>query len=483
MSGTVGEAEDLLLIAGRLRRREVSSIEVVESAIRRAERLSPVYNAYITLMAEEALAAAAVADREIAAGAYRGPLHGVPLSIKDIYWTKGTRTTCGSRVLASFVPDEDAAVVARLRQAGAVLLAKANTYQFACSPPHEDFGPTRNPWNLARTTRGSSCGSAAAVAAAIDFGSFGSDTGGSIRVPAAFTGIAGYKPSFGLVSRFGMQAVSRTLDHAGPMARSVADAVALLQAVAGYDERDPDTRFAERSDLPASIARGDGPSRLDGVRIGLLTDFLGARVDGEIETAVVEAAEMLAGIGASIDAVSIPEFAAEAMAAHRGIMWPEAARVHREWFARQPGDYTAFSREKLAEAQLVSAVDYLDALERRQRLRRVMVECQETFDLLLLPAAPMVAPALETTDPTEDRSTELEDLGTWNAPFNLTGQPALSVPAGFSRDDLPIGLQILGRAGEDALVLRAGQAFQEQTGWHRRRPTVAEDSGITGPPG
>ncbi|MEA2530020.1 MAG: aspartyl-tRNA(Asn)/glutamyl-tRNA(Gln) amidotransferase subunit, partial [Thermomicrobiales bacterium] len=266
----------LVEVAQSIRQRERSPVEVVEEALGRAERLNPVLNAYITILPDQALAEARDAEQEIMRGGYRGPLHGVPVSVKDIFATRGIRTTAGSRVLADQVPDEDATVVRKLREAGAILIAKANTYQFACSPPHPDYGPTRNPWDLSRTTRGSSSGSAAAVAAGIDFGSIGSDTGGSIRIPAAFTGITGLKPTQGRVGRFGMQPVSWTLDHAGPLARSVADVAAIFAAIAGRDERDPGS--IEGAEIRA-ISGGD---RLDGLVVGVLTEFM----EGGVETDV-----------------------------------------------------------------------------------------------------------------------------------------------------------------------------------------------------
>jgi Asp-tRNA(Asn)/Glu-tRNA(Gln) amidotransferase A subunit family amidase len=467
VDGERWEIEGLLETAGRIRRREVSPVEVVERALRRVKSLNTTLNAYITVMADAALADAARAEGEILDGAYRGPLHGIPLSIKDIYWTKDVRTTSGSRVLSSFVPDEDATVVTRLRQAGAVILAKANTYQFASSPPHADFGGTRNPWDLERTTRGSSCGSAASVATGLDFGSFGSDTGGSIRVPASFTGIAGLKPSYGLVSRHRMQAVSWTLDHAGPMGRSVADVSALLDAVAGPDSNDPATISATTGN--GSIATGD---RLDGVTIGIFRDFMADPVTPAIAAAVEAAAASLGEDGATVREFSLPGFVDETLAAHGSIMWAELAHVHREWFPARAAEYTAFSQERLAAARQVTAVDYLHGLEERRRLQARIAEAMEDVDLLVLPASPMVATLHEDLYPDEDRTAELTALGGWNSPFNLTGQPALSIPCGFSAEGLPIGLQIVGRLGEDRLVLHAGKVYQSRSEWHLRRPQL-----------
>jgi aspartyl-tRNA(Asn)/glutamyl-tRNA(Gln) amidotransferase subunit A len=467
---TEAAMEDLLTVAERIRRREVSPVEVTEQALRRTNALNATLNAYITVMTDSAFADAATAESEILHGDYRGPLHGVPLSIKDIYWTKGVRTTSGSRVHTSFVPDEDATVVARLRQAGAVILAKANTYQFASSPPHPDFGGTRNPWNLERTTRGSSCGSAASVAAGLDYGSFGSDTGGSIRVPASFTGIAGLKPSYGLVSRHRMQAVSWTLDHAGPMARSVADLSALLDAVVGSDTNDPATLSNGVS--PRSTDRED---QLTGRMVAIFRDFMGDPVTPDVAAAVELAAKTLGEAGAAIREFSLPGFSDEALAAHNPIMWSELAHVHRAWFPSRAPEYTEFSQDRIAAGREIPAIDYLQGLDERKRIQARITDAMQEhgIDLLLLPASPMVATLHEDLYDDVDRVAELMALGTWNSPFNLTGQPALSIPCGFSDEGLPIGLQIVGRHGEDHLVLQAGKVYQTRTDWHRRRPAVA----------
>jgi aspartyl-tRNA(Asn)/glutamyl-tRNA(Gln) amidotransferase subunit A len=457
----------LVEVAERIRTRASSPVEVVEESLRRADELNPVLNAYITVLGERALAEARAAEREIVAGNYRGSLHGVPVSVKDIFATEGVRTTCGSRILADFVPDGDATVVRKLREAGAVLIAKANTFQFACSPPHPDFGPTRNPWDLSRTTRGSSSGSAAAVAAGIDYGSIGSDTGGSIRVPAAFTGIAGLKPTLGRVGRFGMQTVSWTMDHAGPLARSVADLAVLMAAVAGSDERD---RLSIDAPFVADKVESE---RLDGLVFGVLTDFLGDGVEAEMRTAVESAIEVLRNLGGEIRYVSVPDLGEPALTAHGQIMWPEAAYCHREWYPSRLSDYTEFSQHRFAEARTVPAIDYLQGLEERRRIRSAVADVQRKIDLLVLPTAPMAATPLESMEPgADERLTELAALGTYNSPFDLTGQPAITVPCGFSREGLPVGLQIVGRDREDETVIRAAMGFQSGTDWHLCHPAV-----------
>lgn len=452
----------LLEVASLIQRRELSPVEVVEAALDRAETDGPYFNTYITVMREQARDTAKAAETEILRGNYRGPLHGVPLSIKDIYWTKGVRTTSGSRVLADFIPDEDATVVARLRDAGAVLIAKANTYQFACSPPIREYGPTRNPWNVTRTTRGSSCGSAASVAAGIDYGSFGSDTGGSIRVPSAFTGIVGLKPSCGLIPRYGMNPVSWTMDFSGPMARTVGDTKALLQATIGADARDPST--IGKPDLGPGLT---DPFELRGVRIGLFEEALGEPTLPEVADTVRHAARTLENAGADVTRFDMPEFLKLAGDAHGNIMWPEDLFLHRKWFPLQRDLYSQFLCERFDEAQTISAQTYLEAMELRTQLQQRIHEAMANIDILLLPVVPFPATPLEGAedDQEEDRTEELLGLGWLNCPFDVVGNPAISVPGGLTSDNMPIGIQLVGRHFEDLYLLDVAETLEAHTGF------------------
>jgi aspartyl-tRNA(Asn)/glutamyl-tRNA(Gln) amidotransferase subunit A len=460
---------DLHETADQIRRRERSPVEVVETTLRTIETLNPVLNAYITVLAEEAIAAAREAEREIAAGSYRGPLHGIPLSVKDLYWTKGVRTTGGSRLLAEFVPEEDSTVVARLRQAGAIVIAKANMLELAYAAAHPDFGPTKNPWDLTRTASGSSGGSAAAVAAGLDFGSFGSDTAGSIRLPASFCGVVGLKPTFGLVSRHGVLPLSASLDHAGPIGRSVRDVAALLEAVAGPDPLDPSTAATRREPYPDRL--GD---RLDGMRIGFATNVL-PLVDPEIQAAVEAAVPVLIDAGALVEEVTIPELDGSAAEATMSVCVPEATHAHRTWLDERPDDYSPTVLERLRAGRDVPAVAYLAARERGERLRTELAARQRAIDLFVLPTMPVVAMSLEeTTVQVSQGERGMTALNHLLSPFNLTGNPALTVPCGFTAAGLPIGLQLVGRLFEDGLVLRAGHAYQARTDWHGRRPAGLE---------
>jgi aspartyl-tRNA(Asn)/glutamyl-tRNA(Gln) amidotransferase subunit A len=456
---------DLVATASRLATGEISPVELLEATLGRISRLNPLLNAYITVMVEEAREAARVAEREIAAGAYRGPLHGVPVSVKDNYWTRGVRTSGGSRLLTDLVPDEDAAVVARLRAAGAVLVAKANMLELAYAVAHPDYGPTKNPWDLTRTASGSSGGSAAAVAAGLDFGSFGSDTAGSIRLPASFCGVVGMKPTFGGVSRHGLQPLSPTLDHAGPIGRSARDVAALLQGVAGPDPRDEATTGA------SVVAWAPLPERLDGVTIGVVANALTGRLDPEIRAAVEQAIPVFAEAGASLREVSIPELAGEAAAWAMTIVTPEASHCFRAALDGRPDNFSPTVRERLLAGRQVVAVDYLAARDAAERFRARLRDLLREVDLLLLPTMPVVAtPLEETTIAVSQGEQSMTVLNHLISPFNLTGHPALSLPCGFTAAGPPIGLQIVGRHFEDWRVLAAGHAYQTRTDWHGRRP-------------
>jgi aspartyl-tRNA(Asn)/glutamyl-tRNA(Gln) amidotransferase subunit A len=471
VSSFPGETPDLTAAAARIAARDISPVELTMAALRAVDQLESSLNAYITVLPEAALAAAREAEREISAGTYRGPLHGMPLSVKDLFATKGIRTTAGSRALRDYVPDENAAVVDRLAASGAVLLGKTNMLEFAYASVHPDYGPTRNPWNLSKSTSGSSGGAAASTAAGIDSGSFGTDTGGSIRIPASFCGVVGLKPSYGLISRAGVQALSWTLDHVGPFARTVRDIALLLEAVVGYDPRD-----RQSADVSVPVYQRALTERLDGVRIGLVANFLDGNVDSEIRMAITQAVTVFQDAGASVEECQIPALEQPALDAEIGILLPEASYCHRDLFDRHQADYSATVLERLQAGNAVSAVSYVAALESRERLRQAIREVQSNFDVLIMPTTPMVATPLEQT--TLEVGEAEEDLGAlirMTAPFDVTGQPALSMLCGFSQSGLPIGLQIVGRDFEDALVLRTGHAYQLRTDWHRRRPSFASE--------
>jgi aspartyl-tRNA(Asn)/glutamyl-tRNA(Gln) amidotransferase subunit A len=454
---------DLLLlslteVARLLKRRSVSPVEVTRAILDRIAAVSPRLNAFRTITADEALAAARRAERAIRAGRYKGPLHGIPVSVKDLIQTAGIRTTCGSRILADWIPDADATLIRLLRGAGAILIGKTHLHEFAYGPtnlnPH--YGPARNPWDPGRMTGGSSGGSGIAVATGCSYVSIGTDTGGSVRIPAALCGVVGLKPTYGRISRAGIFPLSWSLDHAGPLTRTVADAAITLQALAGFDPADPGSSRQPVPNFSRGLTAG-----VKGLRLGVPKEFFWDEVDPEVAGAVRKAVAVLAGLGGSVREVHWP-MAAEARALSFLIIEAEAFSVHERWLKERPEDYGPDVRQRLAQGATILAADYL----RAQRLRRRFIESLDAVfkacDVLLTPTMPVAAPRLEETTlhwPSQTESVTAA-LARLTRPFNLTGTPALSVPCGFTAGGLPIGLQIAGRTFDEATVLRVGHTYE-----------------------
>ncbi len=453
-----------------LRARKISAVELTRAALERIQALDGTLKAFITVTADLALAQARRADREIAKGAYRGPLHGIPLSLKDIYSTKGIRTTAGSRILADFVPDTDATATARLAAAGAVLLGKTNLHEFAAGVttdnPH--FGTCQNPWKLGYIPGGSSGGSAAAIAAGLGLASLGSDTGGSIRIPASFCGIVGHKPTYGLVPRTGILPESWSLDHGGPMTRTAADAAAVLEAIAGPDGRDPSAVSAR---LPS--ARRVLGKALDGLRVGVPVNYYFDVVDSEVEGLVRAAIGQIRKLGASVVPVKIPGVEA-ALDSCFVVAWAEAAHYHRQWLLTRPQDYGVDVGNLLKGALLYLATDYLQAQRVRARIRRSLQEVFRGVDVIVSPTTPLTATPIGRLEvPLNTRTVSVLDVGArLTCIANLTGEPACSVPCGFTRAGLPAGLMIHGPALADMTVLRVSHAYEEASGWTARTPQL-----------
>jgi aspartyl-tRNA(Asn)/glutamyl-tRNA(Gln) amidotransferase subunit A len=344
--------------------------------------------------------------------------------------------------------------------------------EFAYASFHPDYGPTKNPWNLERTALGSSGGSGASVAAGMDFGSYGSDTGGSIRVPSSFCGATGLKPTYGRVSRHGLIPLSPTLDHAGPIARSVQDLALLLQPIAGPDPLDPTTANVKVPDFSAELG-----TDLTGISAAIVKTFMDTTVSPDVVAAVERAAGVLNDAGARVTEIDIPELGDQALDLYVTVLLAEASHCHREWLRSRRGDYSTGVLQRLEAGQNVTAVAYLAAMEERDRIRRLVRERQDTVDLLLMPTTATVAWPLESTDiPVSKGEEEMKSIIRFTSPFDVTGLPALSLPCGFSEAGLPIGFQIVGRAFEEVLVLRAGHAFQVRTDWHRRSPPHSTSS-------
>ncbi|HEV2357009.1 MAG TPA: amidase [bacterium] len=436
----------------------------------RIERWRPL-NAFITVTANAARAQAEEAAREIAAGRYRGPLHGVPVSLKDLIETRGIRTTCGSRILTDHVPAYDATVTARLREAGAVLLGKAALHEFAygvtTNNPH--FGPTGNPWALDHIPGGSSGGSGAAVAAGLGYASIGTDTGGSIRIPASLCGVVGLKPSYGRVSRYGVFPLSWSLDHPGPLTRTVEDAAIVLQAIAGPDPRDPTTAGHTVPDFRAAVRR-----EVRGLRVGVLDDPYHREVEPRVRIAFDAALDVLRGLGLRLAPIAVPH-AAEAFTAQLAILQVEATSVHERWLAERPQDYGPETLERLRQGYFVTGTQYLRAQKARGLMLEEFTELLRRVDALVLPSTPIVAPGIgQTTVEFGGRTVDTRaQLTRFSRLFNFVGAPALSVPCGFG-DGLPVGLQIAGRPMDEETVIAIGAAFERANPWHTRRPPEPE---------
>jgi aspartyl-tRNA(Asn)/glutamyl-tRNA(Gln) amidotransferase subunit A len=460
-------------LARTIATKEVSPVEVVRAYLERIAALDGGLRAFITVCADAALEAARAAEAELAAGRALGPLHGVPLALKDLFDTAGVRTTGGSKILADRVPAEDATVVRRLRAAGMIVLGKLNMHEFAYGPEgvNTHYGTSRNPWDATevRIPGGSSSGSGVALAAGLTPAALGSDTGGSIRIPASLCGITGLKPTYGRVSRSGVLPLAWSLDHAGPMTRSAMDAALLLRAMAGYDAGDPTTSVLPVPDYGAALT-GD----VKGLRVGILRAGFVDAAAPEVRAAVEAAARALEGLGARVDDATL-EWAPESAAAAMAIVASEALAYHAEWVRTRPRDYQPDVLERLRAGAFVSGVHYVRGQQVRALLRDTVNEALTRRDVLLAPATPIVATRVGEMEATAgDGQTDVRAaLLRFTRPFNLSGHPACALPCGFTAGGLPIGMQLVGRPFDEATVLRVADAYQRSTDWHTKRPPLA----------
>ncbi|MBL8702237.1 MAG: amidase [Alphaproteobacteria bacterium] len=437
---------------------------LVEDSLARIAALDPALRSFVRVTATQARAAARAADRAIKAGRRRGPLHGVPFALKDIIGTAGIRTTAGSYLLEHHAPKRNATIVQRLLDAGAVLVGKLGTHEFATGGPAFDlpFPPPRNPWDTARGTSGSSSGSAVAVAAGLVPFALGTDTGGSIRAPAALSGIAGFKPTYGLVPRTGVVPLAFSMDHCGPMAWTSRDCALVLDAIAGHDGDDPASAAVAPSDHVRALRGG-----VAGMRIGVIRHFHERDVAGDPRAgAALDAAlGVLRRLGAKIVGVKLPPFA-DWDACARIIIQAEALAVHRRDLERRPGAYARVTATRLLAGVGLSAADYVDALRWRRQLSRTFAAALEDLDAVVTCTSLALAPAMADAVKPPYFGSRGPLL---TPPFSLIGVPALSVCMGFA-DGLPFGMQIAGRAFDDATVLRVGAAYERATPWRDRRP-------------
>ena len=426
----------------------LSPLELTRLTLERIVQLNPSLNAFITVTADKALEQATRAENELRSGVDRGALHGIPIALKDLIDTAGIRTTCGSSILKDHIPEHDAVITKRLEAAGAVCVGKTNLLEFAYGIVHPDYGQTNNPWDITRTSGGSSGGSAAAVAAGLCFAAVGTDTGGSIRIPASYCGIAGLKPTYGLTSLKGVFPLSWSLDHAGPIARSSHDARLLLEVMA-------DIKLEHKIELP-------------GMRFGILQRN-GAEMQPEVINAFDAACQALEKAGAKVFEVNIPDLEL-ADAALLNVLLPEASAIHAEWIATRPEDYTPFTRMQIELGFAVPAVTHVRAQQYRRHLTRQFLEVFNSVDAILSPTVAFVAPKEDPVFAADDEgATEARRTG----PYNLTGLPALTVNCGFGAHGLPVGIQIVTRPNQDALALAIGSVLEQLMPQARGIPDLA----------
>lgn len=455
---------DLAEASRAIQKKELSAVELAQACLARIEQINPALNAFITVTAESALQEARRAEAEIMRGEWKGPLHGIPLAVKDLAETAGVRTTAASKVLEHYVPSEDAEVVRRLRLAGAVLLGKLNLQEFAYggSGIIGHFGPVRNPWNQKHVTGGSSSGSAAAVAGFLCYGAIGTDTAGSIRLPAAYCGIVGLKPSYGLVSSRGIIPLSWSLDHVGPMARTVLDTALLLQAIAHYDHLDIYCEKFPPVYYPSAIEEED----CSALRIGTPRKFwegLAPEIEQALDTALAEIGcftKQTRNIDLSFDS-------------DRTLVRCEPWVYHQRHLPAHAEEYDPETLRRIRSGADVTVAQYIQKQRELWQQRREVLHLFEEIDLIVTPTTPVLAPSFAelNAEPGNLRGTELIMLRN-TRPFNVFGLPAISVPCGFSKSGLPIGLQIVGPPGADGVVLALARAYEKQSAWHKKLPPM-----------
>ncbi len=451
--------------------KEVSPVEATEAYLDRIEAVDPKLNSYITVTGEQALEAARKAEHEIATSQHRGPLHGVPMAVKDQFNTAGIRTTGGSSILKDNIPDEDATVITNLKKAGAVMLGKLNMSEFAMAEIYNHpYGTPRNPWDLERNPGTSSSGSGAATAASLCATSLGEDTGGSIRGPANFSGLVGLRPSHGRVSRHGVLGGSWSMDTVGPISRSVEDAAITIQAIAGYDPKD---RYSWNVPVPDYRQALTGDIR--GIKLGVVQERMDSpNLDPEVRDTVAKAISALGELGASSQDVSIP-LAPKAGALTMSILSVEWSNLHRPLFEPNIDELDHNNKIRFLTGSVIPAQFYYKAQKIRAVLRQQILDALEQVDVLVLPTGPVTAPPVESVPGVQSKEHALTGLAgriSFTGPFNLAGTPALSVPCGFSSSGMPMGLQIVGRPFAEETVLRVAHAYEQTTEWHNRRAPV-----------
>jgi aspartyl-tRNA(Asn)/glutamyl-tRNA(Gln) amidotransferase subunit A len=451
-----------------VRRKKVSPVELTKACLARIDQFNPTLNAFITVTSDAALAQARMAESEILRGMWRGPLHGIPIALKDLFDTAGVKTTAGSALFKDRVPQVDAEVVRRLKAAGAVLVGKNNMHEFAYGGTSlvTHFGPVHNPWDLSRIAGGSSGGSAAAVSAQLCFGSLGSDTGGSIRQPAGYCGLVGLKPTYGLVSTRGVIPLSWSLDHVGPLTRTVADAAIMLQTIAGYDPEEINSQMIPVPDYSAALR-----SKTSSLRLGIQREFFFAELNPEIAGATERAISVLEKLTAGVTEV---ELTASVQASVRiAVRATEAYAYHAQYVAKTPELYQPETLGRIRTGENITAPAYIQGVHDLAKARRDIKKVFDFVDLLITPTHPILASTISELTGNIDKDIEIGTLSNRNnSPFDVYGSPAISVPCGFTASGLPIGVHIVGRHGGEATVLQLAHAYEQATEWHKRRPPI-----------
>jgi len=450
--------------------REVSPIELIESHLERIETTEGRLNSFITVLAEEATELAIEATQDVSNGGELGPLHGIPIGLKDLYDTAGTTTTVGSQIYRDRIPGSDATVVTKLRKAGAIIIGKLQMHEFALGAtsvnPH--YGPARNPWDLSRITGGSSGGSGSSVASGQCMGALGTDTGGSIRIPAGLCGIVGLKPTFGRVSRHGVFPLSWTMDTVGPMTRTVEDSATLLSATAGFDPLDPGSANVPIEDFAVNIGKD-----VSKMKIGVPQEYFYDIISEEVAGAVQAAQEVFLGLGAKVESISIPSLT-HSLAISGTIMLAEAASVHEENLKERASQIGDDVRLRLTQGALLSASDYLKAQRARTEFNKQVNQILQQFDVLLSPTIAVGAPKIDekTVLVNEAEHPALALMPRLTRPHNICGIPTISIPCGFTREGMPIGLQLAGRAFAEKDIIQAAYAYENATNWSTVRPQL-----------
>ncbi len=454
-------------VAGLIRKKEVSPVELTQAMLERINDLDGTLHSYITVTADLALEHAKAAEQEIQNGTYRGLLHGIPIAVKDLCYTKGIPTTAASPMYADFKPDFNATVVDRFYEAGAVMLGKLAMTEFALSGYHPSMQPPINPWSADHWPGASSSGSGAATAASLCFGSLGSDTGGSIRFPSAACGIVGVKPTYGKVSRYGVFPLGESLDHVGPMTRSVADAAAILRTIAGFDPNDPTTRRETVRDYMDTVYNG-----AQGLQIGVDEAYCTKGVDPVVRNAVLATVQVFKDLGAEIHEVDVSGIN-DATPLWYAMCAAEAAAAHAETFPSRADEYGPTFRALLEDGVKVTGAHYVKAHIARQHTRRLIEDVLQQVDMLLCPAMATPPMAIKDFSPQAVLLPEnIPSLLAFTAPMDFSGSPTVNLPCGFTDDDLPLSVQLVGRHGEEGTIMQAAHAYEQATEWHTRQPKV-----------